>query len=396
MMGRSMFSTHRQVLCWGLLAISSFGGIPLAYSQTAAPQPHQARWTISLKNYGWSPPRYESDRSFFRDYTDAKLMAVDVNTRLLFISNDALVAYDTVQEGEDWHTAKRTLHAFFLHADDGSLANSWEWQTCVRKDDGYGDSESRIIALDGARFLVDACGTLAVYANDFSLVRQYKLELDSPIDIWAVQSVDEGKQIFLRHEVLGALSVRYEWRDTDTFSLINSQQGDVYQGRGVRGAEGGIFIAGDPYRTRVFVPGAPPRDLCTDPRYGDISSEVVMGTRYLVIWSYWEGVGVVDRDRDVLWFNSPSRSNQKHDISFGPVVTASSRSRFAVSVAGWSKRAVFDSVRVRSEMIFVYDVTDSKYLFAQPFKELSTFTLSPDGKRLAVLSGDKVSLFDIN
>lgn len=384
----------RQVLCWGALVISSSCGKPLAHSQ-AAPRPHQARWTISLKNYGWVPPRFESDRSFFRDFTIAKLMAVDDNTRLLFNSNDALAAYETVQQGDDWRTAKRTLRAFFLQADSGSLGNTREWQTCVRKDEGSGDSESRMIALDSGRFLVDACGTLTVYATDLSVVRQYKLERDSPIDIWAVQSVDEGKQIFLRHELLGVLSVGYEWRDTDTFSLLNSQHGDVYQGRGVRGADDGTFIAGGPYRTRVFVPGAPPRDLCTDPRCGDVSAEVVMGTRYLVIRSYWDGIGVVDRDRDLLWFNSPSRGGQQHDMSFGHVVTSSGR-RFAVSVAGCSKKAVFDSVRVRSNMIFVYDVTDSKYLFAQPFEELSDFALSPDGKRLAVLNGDKISLFDIN
>ena len=100
-------------------------------AQNASPT-SQPKWSIELRTYGWNPPKDESNRSFFRDFSLAKLEAGDPNTRVLFINSDTLVAYHTNQDGKDWRTASRQLEAFFISAEDGRLLSRKVWPTDLR------------------------------------------------------------------------------------------------------------------------------------------------------------------------------------------------------------------------------------------------------------------------
>ena len=138
---------------------------PPGPSLTAAPS--RPNWTVALKKYGWSPAESESNKSFFSDFTLAKLEAMDDNTRVRFVSDDVIVAYHTKREGSDWRTAIRHLEGFFISAKDGKMLSVKDWPTVVRgSNSDLIDSESRLIPLSKGRFLVLANKTMMLYGNN--------------------------------------------------------------------------------------------------------------------------------------------------------------------------------------------------------------------------------------
>ncbi|MGH9518205.1 MAG: hypothetical protein ACRD2D_01090, partial [Terriglobales bacterium] len=138
-------------------------------------QAHAAIWTVDLRSYGWRGPITESNREFFRDFTLEKLAAEDIRTKLLFISNDVLVAYHTKVDGRDWRTAKRSLDGFFLKVGDGSLLARRQWPSVLRKDGSDADTEARIVALQNGKILVISDGILMLYSDHLQLIDQHKL-----------------------------------------------------------------------------------------------------------------------------------------------------------------------------------------------------------------------------
>src|ERR1700686_2869320 len=70
---------------------------------------------IDLARFGWTPPHFESNREFFKDFTLAKMFALDLNTRVIYLAEELVVAYHTKQEGKDWRTAPRRMEAFFIN-----------------------------------------------------------------------------------------------------------------------------------------------------------------------------------------------------------------------------------------------------------------------------------------
>ncbi|PYX62252.1 MAG: hypothetical protein DMG73_00515, partial [Acidobacteria bacterium] len=132
---------------------------------------------IDLKKVGWKPALDESNRSFFKDFSTAKLEALDDRTKILFLTKDLVVVYHTKQEGKNWRTATRQLEAFFISAKDGSLLRTEHWPTVVRRsEDELRDSEARLIPLQDGRFLVMAHGMMMLYAFNLDLVKQLELK----------------------------------------------------------------------------------------------------------------------------------------------------------------------------------------------------------------------------
>jgi len=74
-----------------------------------------------------------TNKKFFKDFTLAKLEALDENTRVPFISNYELVVYDTKQKGENYRTATREVEAFFVNAQNGSLLQTKLWPVQMRQ-----------------------------------------------------------------------------------------------------------------------------------------------------------------------------------------------------------------------------------------------------------------------
>jgi len=383
-----------------LVLLLGFG--PLANSQAAVP--HRPNWTVALKDYGWSAPKFESNKSFFSDFSMAKLEALDVNTRVRFVNDNLLVAYHTKQEGQEWRTAGRQLEAFFIDAKDGKLLSLKSWPTIVR---GSGsdlqDSESRLLPLSKGRFLVFANKTMMLYGDNLELIKQKKLDPSTSGDYWSAQSVANGEVIFLRHQSTLGQQTEYYWLASDTFS-------PHLQMAGPRGANSStVATAGDNFVLatlgfadhgmttgigKLSVDGSAKiicsEQLCCEGGVGAIS------TRFVVV-SGRRGVGVVDIEQGLLWSKQiPSNSNP-NTFQFGGVQPAMSANEFAVWVTATQKTR-FDGVQVdNSPTLFVYD-TSGKLFFAVPIVRKSgnfDFALSPDGRQLAIFDGARISLYTV-
>ncbi len=374
-----------------LAAMSICSGTSSLFPQAIPPTSQHPRLTVALTTYGFSPEKGVSNRIFFRDLSVGKLMAFDPGLKLVFISEDVLVAYSVLQKGADWRTASRELQAYFIRTSDGTLWAKKTWPSTIRKDESDADTEGRIIPLRDGRFLVDANGTLMLYGRDLSLIREKKLAPFGPTEMWSVQSVSEGREIFLRHETSlcpdrDRCAVQYEWRDAESFEPLNSAVGDVFQGRRVRAAGDGVYIAWSSNTNSVFEPNTVPRKLCDDWRCSQMSVNTFLAQGRVVLWSSTEGVGVADLRRGLLWFQAPS-VGEVRNFSFGQVETSLTENRFAMW-ASTSKKSVFDSVIVRSSVLFIFDTNNPNHVFAIPEPPGSgLFALSPSGSELATVDG---------
>ena len=358
----------RSMVCISVSAIFLSFGICALRSQTIPPA-QQPRLTVPLTGYGWVPQKSVSNRKFLGDVSVAKLMALDLGTKILFVSEDVLVAYSTVQKGSDWRTASRQLQAYFIRTSDGTLLDKKTWPSSLRKDESNADTESRIMALRDGHFLVEANGTLMLYGSDLSLIREEKLEPFGPTEMWSVQSVSEGREIFLRHETSDCpdrdrCPVKYEWQDAESFRLLDSAVGDVFQGRGVRGAGDGVYIGWSSNGNSIFEPNRIPHKLCDDWRCSQMAVDAFLPLDLFVISSYFGGVGVVDRQRGLLWFDAP-HVEKAHNLSFGKVETTVVGNKFGIWVSA-IKKSVFDSVMVRSSVLFIFAVNNPRHVLAIP------------------------------
>ena len=388
------------VLRFLLLAMSIYSGTFSLFPQAVPSTAQKPRWTVSLTKYGFSPVKGVSNRVFFRDFSVAKLMAFDPGLKLVFISEGVLVAYSTLQKGSDWRTASRQLEAYFIRTSDGTLLAKKTWPSAIRKDESNADTESRIIALRHGRFLVDANGTLMLYDSGLSLIREEKLKPFGPTEIWGIQSVSEGREIFLRHETSlcpdrDRCAVKYEGRDAESFLRIDSAVGDVFQGRAVRGSGDGVFVGWSSNTNAVFEPNKTPRKLCDEWPCSQVIVDASLPHNLAVISSFFDGVGVVDLQRGLLWFDGPSMG-KAHNLLFGAVETAIEGNRFAMWVSA-TKKGVFDSVMVRSSVLFVFDGDNPKHVFAMP-EHLGggLFAISPSGRELATGEGEsQLHLYNI-
>src|SRR5271166_6207695 len=218
----------------------SLGGVSQTHNVSSPSKPSVV---IDLRKTGWAPVRSESNRSFFKDFTLEKLESLDDQTRLVFLSGEVIVFYHTKQQGQDWHTASRELEAFFVSSKDGSLISTKQWPTMLRKSgNDLRDSEGRLIPLRDGRFLVLANGEMMLYASDFDLIKQQKLAPSGLTDLWSVQGVADGREIFLRHESSSDLRVTYAWLASNTLEILHEMPG--YQGHGFS-VQGGVVASTD-------------------------------------------------------------------------------------------------------------------------------------------------------
>jgi len=260
---------------------------------------------IDLKKVGWKPALDESNRSFFKDFSTAKLEALDDRTKILFLTKDLVVVYHTKQEGKNWRTATRQLEAFFISAKDGSLLRTEHWPTVVRRsEDELRDSEARLIPLQDGRFLVMAHGMMMLYAFNLDLVKQLELKPFKATDLWTVQTVAGGKQIFLRHESQADLQVTYSWLASDTLRVLQEMPGyqdeDFDIQRNVTAGEDAVF-GFSRSGIQMIAPGFLVKTICNHRLCNeDIGTFQVISSRYLAV-SGKKGIGVVDIERGLAW-----------------------------------------------------------------------------------------------
>jgi hypothetical protein len=383
-----------------LVGLSPFGNSQVA----SAPQP---KWAIELKAYGWSASEPVSNKAFFKDFSPAKLEAVDDNTRVAFVNDDVIVASHTKQEGQDWRTATRHLEAFFISAKDGRLLSVKGWPTIVR---GSGsdllDSESRLIPLRNGRFLVFANRTMMLYGSDLELIAQKKLEPSTSADLWSAQSVASGHEIFLRHQSSSDQQTTYYWLASDTLLPLSQMPGFRGGNFSVAATAGeDVVLAALGYSHpgittglgRIGLDGST-KIICSDQLCREDHTAVVVSPRCIAI-SGRRGIGVVDPEQGLLWSKQiPSQSNA-NDFQFGKIRTAMSSNELAVWITAYNK-TLFDGVQVSSNpKLFLYDATNRRLLFTVSIERKSgdfDFALSPDGRQFAIFDGAGIRLYAIH
>jgi hypothetical protein len=370
------------------------------YANNSAPPASKApEVAVNLAQFGWVAPSLESNRVFFKDFTLGKLFARDDNTRVFFLNEDVIVCYHTKQEGKDWRTAPRFIEAFFIGAKDGSLVTTHRWPTGLRRAlDGLIDSQARLIPLDGGRFLVVTNGVITLYDLDLELLKQQKLEPSTASDLWAAQSVDSGRGIFLRHESTSE-PVRYLWLNSGTLEVKYQMPG--YRGRkysigGAIADESSVFE-----RTRAGLRmidrDQRVRIVCDDPLCRESGSLRALSRHYLG-WSGRSGIGIVDKDRGLIWSRLVEPQYQRNGFQFGQMQSAMSGTRFALWI-GANKKAYFDGAEIRDVTILVYDLANLKdrpsVLQMKPTTADWCFALSPNGTTLAVFDGTRLQVLPL-
>lgn len=383
------------VVCFivGLLALG------VSAAEHVKPKPALSPTTvIDLQQIGWKPPRTESNRAFFKDFTLSKLFAVDDNTRVTFLTEDLLVVDHTIQEGNDWRAAPRRMQAFLVQAKSGALLATNDWVTRPRTamDDRF-DSESRITPLHEGHFVVLANGTLLLYSSTFELLKQRKLEPYAAGDRCAVQSTGAGTTIFLRQESKSG-KVIYSWLNVDTLDTTYEMPG---YGEGelafVQAAEDAVFTLSkvgvervDQNRriTEIPVP-------MTFPGTGLVT---VLSTRYVGVTDR-NGIRIVDVKNGSVWARDVEKRYIDRAFAFGELKPTVPGNRFAVSVVSVQK-GKFDGIEINSNpTILVYEVVTPKeptVIRLKPRASDWDFALSPSGQRLAVFDGKNVEIYTLD
>jgi hypothetical protein len=379
--------------CSGLNAITAQRS-----AQLEAPLP---AWTVKLLSSCRSAPKTESNKSFFKDFNLEKLAAVDLSTKLLFVSNDVLAAYHTDEPGQDWRTADRRLKACFFKTEDGSFYATQEWPSTIRKDlpGSEAESESRIASLRNGEFLVVASGTLMLYSDSLRPIGEQKLEPNGRLDMWGVKGLAGGRAIFLRHERLRDPSFTYQWIDADTFQPLEVMTVPVIRGRGMSALEDGVFtVCGK--SICLLRPSVPEKLICKDPLCRDSGANAVI-TQRLVGLSSRGGIGVLDVEQGMVWSDVVGPEDNYHGLSFGAITPSLSGNRFAVWVSA-DRKHPFNFVQVNKgpdATLLVFNTLESRHVFAAAIRPKGfdwTFALSPDGTKLATFDGVALTVYTVD
>ncbi len=366
---------------------------------SASTPPKPPAVVVDLTKLGWVPPRFESNRSFFKDFTLAKLFAVDDSTRIVFLNENVIVAYHTKQEGKDWRTAPRFIEAFFIQAKNGTLLSTHIWPARHRKSmDDLIDSEARLIPLEGDRFLIVANGTIALYSSSLDLLRERKLEPSTDSDTWSAQSTPGGKFAVLRH-VGKSGPIKYTWLTSDTLEVRYEMQRSGNDSNALGGAvadENSIF---ERARTgiRMIDRNGRVNTICDDPlcQYGLF--HVLPG--HQLGWSGESGIALIDTERGGIAWSKTIHPHFRNEFQFGHMRSALSGTKFALWVSA-NNKSLFDGVKVHSPpTLFVYDFarpqSNPVVIYLKPVAGDWDFALSPEGTKFALFDGVRVQIYSL-
>jgi hypothetical protein len=111
------------------------------------------------------------------------------------------------------------LESFFIDAGSGKLIKKEKWATTGRTwTDDRLDGLNRIIPLGQDRFAVVISRSIETFDMRFRPLKVYAL--DPPPTKWAVQAVNDGAELAIRHESVRPYSVRFSWFSADSLQPI--------------------------------------------------------------------------------------------------------------------------------------------------------------------------------
>ena len=356
--------------------------------------PESAKIAVSLKKLGWAANPTESNRRFFRNFSMAKLLAVDIGSKVAFINND-IVAVSHTKETSSQPKAHRTFEVFFISARDGSLLRSLRWDTKARG--SYlelEDSRNRLIPLQDGTFVVVVDTEMLLYGSSFRLLKEFHFDSTSLNDMWAVQSVDSGRKIFLRHESARDGQVTYSWLDAGSLQILKHRPapGDFDSGTGI--------VAGKDFLLAKTASGIQLVGPNTHKLFRDNETEKsflyqLIGPAAIVV-SGKSGISLIDIDHGPVWAKIVSKPDK---FQFGDIHPAMMGEKFGVWVQGDSHE-LFDGVRVTDSPLFViFDTNGNRYPFAIPIKPVNeqwNVALSADGEEVAVFDGANLKVYQLD
>lgn len=344
----------------------------------------------------------------FRDLT---LLMQDGHSRLSFVSENVLAVYFNRPPEQNDKGANTTypMEVFFINTDSGELIEHRSWATLKRQwfNDSY-DTEGRILEVHNG-FLVHASAKLELYSPDLKLVKTYDLRgnASTSTGMWSVAVATGGDVIHIQPSeqttqvrrgsvsiFTGAGETESTWLRPDSFEHTGTLR---YFG-GIHSASHDSIVTKSAHCLDLEQAGRPTRHLtCSRPAATGVPTFLNDAE---VLSVYYTGFSVLSTNGTELWSAGTSDPGIHRALMSGNDRRSMSGSRFAISLTGHKRRAVFDSVPVAHSPLYTiiaYDERCRQRVFSMTptMSALEDFALSPEGRTLAVLTGTTISLYTL-
>lgn len=365
------------------------------------------RLKIDLTQMGYRPagPVHYSDKEVFRNL---KLLMQDDHRRLSFVSENVLALYfnHPPERNNEAPLTTYPMEVFFVSTDSAKLIDHRTWDTLKRQwfNDSY-DTESRILEVRTG-FLVDANAKLELYSPDLKLVKTYELRRDAGMGMWSVEVAPGGDVIHVQPSeqttqihrgsasyFTGAGETESTWLRSDSFEKI----GTLHYFGGIHSASHDSIVTKSAHCLDLEQGGKPTRHLAcsTLPASGVptfLNDEEVLSV-------YDTGFSVLSTNGTEIWSAGDSEHGIHRALMIGSERRSMNGARFAISLTGYKKKAVFDNVPVAHSplhTLVAYDGRCRQRIFTvTPTQTLADFALSPEGRTLAILTGTTITVYTL-
>lgn len=349
-----------------------------------------------------------NDKDAFRDLT---LQMQDGHRRLSFVSENVLAVYfnGPPEQNNAGTSTTYSMDVFFVNTDSGRVLEQRTWSTLKRQwfNDSY-DTEGRILEVRNG-FLVEASGKLELHSPDLKLVKTYELRGDASAStgMWSVVVVPGGDLIHIQPSeqttqvrrgavsyLTGAGETESNWLRSDSFE----QTGTLSYFGGIHSASHDSIVAKRAHCLDLEQAGRPTRHLtCSSPASTGLPAFLNDAE---VLSVYYTGFSVLSTNGTELWSAGSSEPGIHRALMIVNHKRSMSGSRFAISLTGYKRKAVFDSVPVAHSplhTIIAYDERCRQRVFSvtPTISAVEDFALSPEGRTLAILSGTTISVYSL-
>jgi hypothetical protein len=240
---------------------------------------------------------------------------------------------------------------------------------------------------------------MTIYDSNFNLEKERVLQRGAG-DLWSVQGVAQGHELFLRHE--SNSEVTYSWLNSDSLATNHEQPG--YQNRDfsakalVNASEKAVFtLTGS--SLRMITQNREVKTICDDQLCRGDGAITVLSSSYVGV-STRAGIGIVNTEAGLVWSKRVESPNDPKVFEFGEIRASASGTRFATWAIA-AKNGTFDGVKIKnSPILIVYDkgnVQDRPLnISIRPASGNWDYALSPKGTKLAIFDGAMIRIYSLD
>lgn len=351
---------------------------------------------------------YHSNKDVFRDLT---LLMQDGHVRLSFVSENMLAVYFNRPPDQNGGGpgASYPMEVFFVSTDSGKLIEHRTWGTLKRQwfNDSY-DTEGRILEVRNG-FLVDAHAKLELYSPDLRLEKTYDLRgnASASTGMWSVSVAPGGDVIHIQPSEQttqvrrGSVSyftdageMESTWLRSDSFEHAGTLR---YLGS-IHSVSHDSIVTKRAHCLDLEQAGKPPRHLTCSPPANTGVPTFLNDEEVLSV--YYTGFSVLSTNGKEIWSAGGSDPGVRRTLAIESHARSMSGSRFAISLTGYKRKAVFDNVPVAHSplhTVIAYDECCRQPIFSitPTIPTVADFALSPEGHTLAILAGTTISLYTL-